>query len=224
MRRMKLAVTVHHVRLGPVEFKVVRPAEPPARAVLLDRDRHVDACLDQDAAYLIGGLWTLAASSPRSLVHLPIRGNHAPARGLPEAGARQLDLVLLHHSLQFAPARWKELRARLGPGRPQTVTLTVSGPALTGASPAEDEARHHRENRDLFHEHLHAETLFMTGSTKVFRATAHHFFDVARYGPGHMAAHPRHGHFCSELHTTAGVLGAAREIHIEYCDRWRPHG
>ncbi|MFA7761898.1 hypothetical protein [Streptomyces sp. NRRL S-448] len=224
MRRMKLPVTIHQARLGPAEFKVIRPAEPPVRAVLLDRDRSLDTYLDQDAAYLIGGLWLLAASSPRSLVHLPLRGNRAPARGLPEAGTRQLDLVLLHHSLQFAPARWKELRARLGPGRPQTVTLTVPGPELTGGSSTEDGARHHRENRDLFHQHLHAETLFMTGSAKVFRATAPHFLDVARHGPGHVAAHPRHAHFCTEFHSTEGVLGAAREIHVEYCDRWSPRG
>ncbi|MFG2485460.1 MULTISPECIES: hypothetical protein [Streptomyces] len=221
---MKLSVTIHRARLGPVEFKVIRPARPPVRAVLVDRDRYVNTFLDQDAAQLIGALWTVAASSPRSLVHVPMRGNHAPAHAWPEAGTRQLDLVLLHHSLQFAPARWKELRARLGPGRPQTVTLPVPAPAPAGGSPAADEARHHRENRDLFHQHLHAETLFMTGSAKAFRATSHHFLDVARDGPGHAAAHPRNPHFCTRFHADAGILGDAREIHIEYCDRWSPGG
>ncbi|MGW6842417.1 hypothetical protein [Streptomyces sp. NPDC054958] len=28
---MKLPVTVHRARLGPVEFKVIRPARPPVR-------------------------------------------------------------------------------------------------------------------------------------------------------------------------------------------------
>ncbi|MGW3323202.1 hypothetical protein [Streptomyces virginiae] len=218
--RGKLSVTIHRARLGPVEFKVIRPARPPVRAVLVDRDRYLNAFLDQDAARLIGGLWTVAASSPRSLVHVPMRAHHAPAHGWPEAGARRLDLVLLHHSLQFAPARWKELRARLGPGRPRTVTLPVPAPPPAGGSPADDEARHHRENRDLFHQHLHAETVFMTGSAKVFRATAHHFLDVARHGPGHVAAHRRDRHFCTRLHADAGILGDAREIHIEYCERW----
>lgn len=81
MRRLKLPVTIHQARLGPVEFKVIRPAEPPVRAVLLDRDRSLDTYLDQDAAYLIGGLWLLAASSPRSVIHLPMRGNRAPRTG-----------------------------------------------------------------------------------------------------------------------------------------------
>ncbi|MFG2988167.1 hypothetical protein ACGFZK_02450 [Streptomyces sp. NPDC048257] len=217
---MKLAITIHQGRLGRVEFKVIRPSRPLDRAVLADHDRHVDAYLDQDAARRIGALWMLAASSPRSLVHLPMRGNRTPAHGLPDSGTRQLDLVLLHHSLQFAPSRWKKLRTRLGPGRPKTVTLL--DPAPTTELLIDREARHHRENRDLFHQHLHAETLFMTGSAKVFKTTARHFLEVARNGPAHVPAHPGYSHFCTRLHSDAGILGAARELHIEYCDRWSP--
>ena len=216
---MKLSVTIHQVRLGAAEFKVIRPARPLVRAVLVDHDRHLNACLDQDAAQRIGALWTLAASSPRALIHMPMRGNQGPERELPEDGARRLDLVLLHHSLQFAPSRWKEVRGRLGRGRPRTVTLP--DPGHLGEAVIDHEARHHRENRDLFHQHVHAETLFMTGSSKVFRETARHFLDVARNGPGHVPVHPNYPHFCAEFHSNDGVLGDAREIHIEYCDRWR---
>ncbi|MCX5414283.1 hypothetical protein [Streptomyces sp. NBC_00059] len=215
---MKLPITIHQARLGSTEFKVIRPARLLVHAVLIDHDRHLDTYLDQDAAQRIGGLWKLAASSPRSLVHLPMRRNRGPSRELPEDGTRQLDLVLLHHSLQFAPSRWKEIRGRLGPGRPQTVTLP--GPGHTGEAVIDHEARHYQENRDLFHQHLHAETLFMTGSAKVFRDTARHFFDVARNGPGHVPVHPSYPHFCTELHSDDGILGDAREIHIEYCDQW----
>lgn len=114
---MKLPITIHRARLGSAEFKVIRPARPLTHAALIDHDRHLNAYLDQDAAQQIGGLRELAASSPRALVHLPMRSNPTPFRNLPEAGTRQLDLVLLHHSLQFAPSRWKELRGRLGPDR-----------------------------------------------------------------------------------------------------------
>ncbi|MFJ3514036.1 MULTISPECIES: hypothetical protein [unclassified Streptomyces] len=219
MQGLKLPVTIHRARLGPVEFKVIRPARPLVRAVLVDHDSHLDAYFDQQAAKLVGGLWTLAASSPRSLVHLPMRGNRAPGRELPKPGSRQLDLVLLHHSLQFPPARWKDVRSRLGRGRPQTVTLPR--PATADEQPADGEARHYRENRDLFRQHVHAETLFMTGSAPVFGATAHHFFDVARNGPGHVPVHRGYPHFCTSLHSNAGVLGDAREIHIEYSDQWQ---
>ncbi|MER7583549.1 hypothetical protein [Kitasatospora sp. NPDC097691] len=215
---MRLPVIIHHARLGATEFKVIRPGRPLPHAVLIDRDRHLDAHLDEDTARLIGGLWVLAATSPHALIHLPMRRNQPPSRELPDDATRRLDLVLLHHSLQFAPARWKELRRRLGPGRPQTVTMPDS--ELEGDIVIDYEARHYRENRDLFHQHLHAETLFMTGSAKVFRETARHFLDVARNGPGYVPIHPNHPHFCTELHSNDGILGDAREIHIEYCDEW----
>ncbi|MFJ2055330.1 hypothetical protein ACIOMM_05235 [Streptomyces sp. NPDC087908] len=215
---MKLAITIHRARLGPTEFKVIRPAHPLVHAVLIDRDRWLDVFLDQDAAQRVGALWELAASSPRSLVHVPMRRNHTPT-GQPNGDAeRQLDLVLVHHSLQFAPSRWKELRGRLDRGRPQTVTLADA--AGFDESGIDHEARHYRENRDLFHQHLHAETLFMTGSAAVFRDTAPHFHDVARNGPGHTPARPGDSHFCSTLHANAGILGNAREIHLQYCDDW----
>ncbi|WP_018549610.1 hypothetical protein [Streptomyces sp. LaPpAH-108] len=215
---MKLPVVVHRARLGADEFRVVRPAGPLSRAVLIDHDRHLDAYVDQDAARGIAGLWMLAARSPRSLIHVPLRANRMPVREVPDDAGSRLDLVLLHHSLQFAPSHWKRVRGRLGPGRPQTVSLPE---AEQGDGEVTDPAtRHHRENRDLFHQHLHAETLFMTGSAKVFRETARHFLDVARKGPGHIPVHPGHPHFCTELHSNDGILGDAREIHIEYCDQW----
>ncbi|MEU2451905.1 hypothetical protein ABZ605_17750 [Streptomyces sp. NPDC012765] len=215
---MKLPVTLHRARLGPVEFKVVRPARSLNGAVLVDHDSHVDLYLDQQAAKLLGGLWTLAASSPRSLIHLPVRGNAAPAHEPPEAGTRQLDLVLLHHSLQFAPSRWKDVRARLDAGRRRTVPLPA--PDLSDQSAAYLDSRHHRENRDLFHEHVHAETLFMTGSARVFRDTARYFTEVARNGLGYVPVHPHHPRYYTQIHANAGVLGNAREIRIEYCDEW----
>lgn len=213
---MKLPVVIHQARLGADEFRVIRPAQPLIRAVLIDRDRYLDTYLDQDTARRIAGLWMLAARSPRSLIHLPMRNNRPPAREVRDDV--QLDLVLLHHSLQFAPARWKQLRGQLGRGRPQTASLPE-------AEQADDAivnyaALHYRENRDLFHQHLHAETLFMTGSAKVFRGTARRFLDVALQGPGYVSAYPDHRQFCTRLYSNEGVLGDAREIHIQYCDPW----
>ncbi|MFJ9041100.1 hypothetical protein ACIRF8_31590 [Streptomyces sp. NPDC102406] len=53
--------------------------------------------------------------------------------------------------------------------------MTLPAPGHTGDAVIDPEARHYADNRDLFHQHLHAETLFMTGSAKVFRETARHF-------------------------------------------------
>jgi N-formylglutamate amidohydrolase len=215
---MRLPVVIHQARLGADTFRVIRPARPLSHAVLIDHDRHLDAYLDRDAARRIAGLWTLAARSPRSLIHLPMRTNRPPAGKAPAGTGLQLDLVLLHHSLQFAPSRWKQVRSRLGPGSPQTVNLPDTDPADTAT--VDYASRHHQENRDLFQQRLHAETLFMTGSAKVFRETVRHFLDVARNGPTYVPVHPNYPHFCTEFGSNDGTLGDAREIHIEYCGQW----
>ncbi|MET7998701.1 hypothetical protein ABZU76_48335 [Amycolatopsis sp. NPDC005232] len=101
---MKLPVTIHHARLGTDEFRVIRPACPLTHTLLTDRDWHLAVYLAQDAALMIAGLWMLAARSPRSLTHLPIRANRPPACNCPGTTSPRLDLVLLHHSLQFTPA------------------------------------------------------------------------------------------------------------------------
>ncbi|MEU9299607.1 hypothetical protein [Streptomyces sp. NPDC048269] len=202
---MKLPLTIHQARLGAAEFKVIRPARPPERAVLFDDAWYLNAYVDQESARLMAGLWTLAASSPRSLIHLPLRGSR------PGTESRGLDLVLLHHSLQFAPSRWKEVRGRLGPGRPHSVALPVADPDIDHA------ALHHAENLDVFRQHLHAETLFVTGSAKVFRATAGVFRQVAEEGPGHVRDGSRHGHYCVQVRCGDA---RARDIHVEYTDEW----
>ncbi|MER7466473.1 hypothetical protein [Streptomyces sp. NPDC097981] len=206
---MKLHTTIHTARLGTTEFKVIRPARTPARAVLLDGTWYLNGWFDQEAARITAGLWALAATSPRSLVHLPIRAN---AAGGPDTGVqRPLDLVLLHHSLQFAPSRWKELRGRLGPGRPHTADLP--GPDPDAEPDVSD--RHHRENRDRFRQAIHSETLFMTGSARTFRETAGLFADIARSGPGGALNH-RGRHYCRSLYCDP----AERDLHIEYSDDW----
>ncbi|MEV0588615.1 hypothetical protein [Nonomuraea sp. NPDC050310] len=192
---MKLALTVHQVH----RLTVLRPARPLRHAVLLDEDRSFDAYLDQEAARRIGALWELAAASPHALVHVPLRGNAVPAS---VGGGRRLDLVLVHHSLQFRPSRWKEVRGRLGAGRARTVEVGWRAPEIDHA------AGRFRENRDLFHQHVHAETLFMTGSAKAFRDSARHLFELAPAPDG--------THSCTEL----DPVGRARLVHFVSCEQW----
>ncbi|MET7998700.1 hypothetical protein ABZU76_48330 [Amycolatopsis sp. NPDC005232] len=109
------------------------------------------------------------------------------------------------------------MRQRLSPGRPQTATLPEADHA--DEMSIDYAARHYRDNHDKFHQHLHAETLFMTGSAKVFRETAGRFLDIARQGPAFVAT-PNYPHYCTELHVGDGILAHARELHIEYCDQW----
>ncbi|MFE1788230.1 hypothetical protein ACFW7J_07510 [Streptomyces sp. NPDC059525] len=210
---VKLRLTVHEARHGAGTFSVVRPARPPEHAALFDDSWWLNAYADRDAALLLAGLWTLAAGSPRSLVHVPLRGPASPA------GSGRLDLVLLHHSLQLAPSRWKELRGRLSPGRPRTVDVSLAEPA------GEDYASlHHTEHRDRFHQSIHAETLFMTGSAKAFRLGAAAFLDVAREGPAYVDPYPDraygHRHYCATVPCDA----RRRDIHVEYREPPAPDG
>ncbi|MFB6618752.1 hypothetical protein ACFCV9_31785 [Streptomyces sp. NPDC056367] len=200
---MRFPITVHRSRLGPQEFTVIRPAHPPESAVLVDDDWFLNAYVDQDAARLMGGLWSLAATSPHALIHLPLRRTDTSG----DVGARSLDLVLLHHSLQFAPSRWKELRGRLDAGLRRTARVSTARPKIDRA------ALNHSGYRDLFHHHVHARTLFVTGSAKAFQETAGLFHDVAEYGPGHTGSR----HYCAQLRHHDD---SARDIHIEYCDTW----
>ncbi|MFF3216664.1 hypothetical protein ACFYYB_39340 [Streptomyces sp. NPDC002886] len=211
---MKLSLSLHRARLGPAEFQVIRPARPPERAVLSDGRWYLDAQVDQQAAQLVAALWSLAATSPRSLVHVPLR------RTDPDTGEPGPDLVLLHHSLQFAPSRWKELRARLGPGRPRTANLP--GPLSAGRAREFRPERHHRENRDRFHQRVHAGALFMTGSAALFADTSWLFADVAHRGPGYVHARPDHAHYCARMGQGDGLVadGGGSAIHVVYRDQW----
>ncbi|MEU6314772.1 hypothetical protein [Streptomyces sp. NPDC047014] len=205
---MDIPVTVHHARLGPRAYQVVRPARPLEHAALLDTGHYLNAYLDQAAARTVAALWHLAAASPRTLVHLPLR---PPGTGSPEAGGpRPLDLVLLHHTLQFAPAHWKELRRRLGPG----TRRTMSPPARAAAEPDRTTV-HHAGRRDVLVEHTHAETLFLTGSAKAFRRTAGVFHEIADNGPAHWRDPARRGHCCARLDPGGPH---ARELHVEYAE------
>ncbi|WP_309112167.1 hypothetical protein [Saccharothrix sp.] len=202
---MRLRVLIHRARLGGDEYRVVRPAHPPTRAVLLDHDRWLSGYVNTEAAQVLATLWQLAAHSRHSLIHLPMRTNPSPVEGRP------LDLVLLHHSLGFPPSRWKSLRARLGQGLPHTVRLRPPASDISYAR------RHYRENRDRFDEHVHAETVFLVGSPPLFRETAHLFRELALKGP---SSPDGPDHACARLHSNDGTLGNARELHVEHRRAW----
>ncbi|MFI5801526.1 hypothetical protein [Streptomyces sp. NPDC051561] len=108
---------------------MIRPAPAPARLVLRDAPHWLSMYADREGAERLVALWALAARSAHSLIHLPLRANPAPERlggggiaGDPAVGAGSvpLDLVLVHHSPQFPTSSWKQVGARLGPGRPHT--------------------------------------------------------------------------------------------------------
>ncbi|GAA2816244.1 hypothetical protein [Crossiella cryophila] len=209
---MRTPIFVHHARLDGRDWRVIRPGGKFAHAGLWDEDLWLSMRVDRGAAHRIGVLWLLAARSRHTIIHLPLRTG-AQAVGADPHG-RRLDLVLSQHSLQLRASRWPRLRAALDKGRPETAQLPASD--LPDPDGIDYRARHHRENRDLLNEQVHADTLFLAGSPTVFRQTADRFFDLVQLSPA-----PEPGsHVCTEFHSGDGVLGNAREIHVEYHTNW----
>ncbi|MGC4750528.1 hypothetical protein ACLQ28_33425 [Micromonospora sp. DT201] len=214
---MNLKIHVHQGRLGAEQFRVVRPAKPVTGAVLVDNNPWFVLELDADAAFTITGLWMLAARSRHTLIHLPLRGNPPSEPSLATAAVGELDLVLSHRDLQFAPNRWKQLRHRLGAGAPHTIPWNPNDvPAWDEVHELNRQARWRSSHRDRFHQRLHAHTLFMTGNAIAFRRTARYILDLALWHPDpshpgtyHSATvHPADGHFAT---TRQGI----------YLIRWR---
>ncbi|SFE18824.1 hypothetical protein SAMN04487819_10921 [Actinopolyspora alba] len=226
---MRLPITVHRARLGKHSYRVIRPRPTPPNVVLSQCSTaasEYDMRLDARAAHRIGVAWLLAARSPRSLVHIPLRSSRSPAsaRCEPECfrheecpystAERPLDLLLVHRGLQFRPSRWKEVRARLDNGRPETAELPTSDAPEFGSEPFE----FHWIKRYPLRQHVHAETLLLTGNAPLFRELSTYFLDIAGNGPGSHSWNPRK-HYCNEIRWPE-IGRYDQEIHIVYDERW----
>ncbi|MEV4559268.1 hypothetical protein AB0K51_20080 [Kitasatospora sp. NPDC049285] len=207
-------MTLHQPRLGATAYRVLRSATAPGRLTLHDDHHWLSLYADREGTARLVALWSLAARSPHSLIHLPLRTAPAPDT---------LDLVLAHHSLQFRPADWKALRARLGPGRPHT-TGTPDHDFRTG--PNAHERRHHHDFRDHLAFDLAAHTLFVTGSATAFRDTGSALATLLADAPAEHHRHhrtPSHGtHACTELTTGPRCFphppqrNAPGVLHVQY--------
>ncbi|WP_144119138.1 hypothetical protein [Catellatospora sichuanensis] len=209
-------VLVSTVRLGEHRYRVVRSARPPAFAGLREGRLGAQLCVDKHSAAMFAMAWGLAARSPHTIVYLPLR---AAAAADPCDWGRPLDLVLLHHSLAFPPSRWKEVRTRLGAGRPHTVTLPAE------AWPSRPVADHHRTWHQEYRDHLlwsvAADTLVLTGSREAYELQAAQVRELAEDSPAYLAQTPD-AHCCAEIpmgvaHRFPQLRRPYGELHIQYC-------
>ncbi|WP_330349346.1 hypothetical protein [Streptomyces sp. NBC_00582] len=218
-------VHVHRVRQGGgAGVRVIRAAPASVRLALRD-DRHwLSMYADREGAGLLVALWALAARSAHSLVYLPIRANPAPEGVAGDGEPVALDLVLLHHGLQFPTASWKEVRGRLGAGRPHTVSLPDRD--FPDESAVDHDRWRHREYRDHLDFHLAAHTLFVVGSATAFRAHGAALRGLVDEAPSHRHRHPAGTHHCVELGSGPWPHARTRRhvpgrLHIQYCATWR---
>lgn len=220
---MKQRVQVHKVRVGGDEIRVIRPASTPARLVVHDDHHWLSMYADRESAAHLVALWSLAARSARSLVHLPIRANPAPDGAVGDGVPVALDLVLLHHSLQFPASSWKRVRARLGRGQPHTATTPDDD--LPELADIDFERRGRQGHRDRLGLDVAAHTLFVRGSASAFREHGAALRELVEEAPSHLREYPNAGHLCVEFGRSPWCLSQTRrhvpgELHIQYCDPW----
>ncbi|MFD8689777.1 hypothetical protein [Streptomyces sp. NPDC059651] len=214
---------IHKVRLGSNEIRVARPAPIPARLALRDEGHWLSMHADRGGAEQLVALWSLAARSAHSLVHLPIRANAAPDGVVSEGLPTSLDLVLLHHSLQFPTGSWKEVRARLGTGAPQVAETPHDD--FRDESATASQRRLHAAHRDHLRFDIAAHTLFVVGSSTAFREHGAALRGLVEEAPSHMHRRRNAGHCCAEL--SAGPWSRPRTrrnvptlLHVQYCADW----
>ncbi|MFE0650453.1 hypothetical protein ACFVZH_17890 [Streptomyces sp. NPDC059534] len=215
---------VHRVRVDGGEVRVVRAAPAPGRLVLRDTGHWLSMYADPEGAERLAALWELAARSSRSLVHVPMRAEAAPEGVDGEGVSVALDLVLVHHSLQFLTASWKRVRAGLGAGRPQVASTPDT--YLPDEDTVDHGRRYHRTYRDHLGFDIAAHTLFVVGSATAFRDHGTVLRRLVDEAPSHRRRHPSAGHYCVEF--TSGPWSRPRtrrhvpgSLHIQYCETWR---
>ena len=207
-KTLELRTRISRVGLDGREYRVIRPDRPASRLVVLDQDFWLAGYADRDAVKQLGTLWSLAAVSPRSIVHVPMRQNTSAYNG------RRLDLVLCYASLQLRPARWKAIRARLGDGMPHTMRIPDPG---SDESELDYTRFEYAEYRDVLRFDNAGETLIVTGGRESFHRAA---VEIRALLPGAIGL-KKSSHLCTELSHGTWPPGRTRHgtpglLHIQY--------
>ncbi|KOG42426.1 hypothetical protein [Streptomyces resistomycificus] len=174
---MRLRLRQFRPRTGPHEHRVVQPRQP-LRHTSLRAPEPIGLLLgDHDGLNRLAGLFSFAAYSRHTIVHIPLREGPPPDEGVGEL----VDLVLVHHTLGLRPSKWPELRRKLGNGTPLTVGTDEARTARDAASCRR--RLHHADFRDELRHATHARTFFLFGSRDIFVETATDLAEAAGWGP-----------------------------------------
>ncbi|MCZ0987517.1 hypothetical protein [Streptomyces diastatochromogenes] len=175
---MRLKLREFRFRTGPHEHRVVQPWQPLRHTSLRDPAPYGVLTGDHDGLNRLAGLFSFAAYSRHTVVHVPLRDTVTAHHG----GCGDLvDLVLVHHTYGLRPSQWPELRRRLGGGTPLTVRTDEARTARDAA--AWERRRDDSGFRDELRHTTHARTFFLIGSRDVFADTAMSCASAAGWGP-----------------------------------------
>ncbi|WP_242890586.1 hypothetical protein [Actinomadura litoris] len=165
-------------------YRVVQPWRPLRHTALSDPEGYGWLVGDREGLARLAGLFSFAAYSRRTLVHVPLRDG-APIDGdegfLESCGGR-VDLLLAHHSLGFPVSRWPGVRRRLAGGTPLSVRPDGERTARDAAAWEERVGR--QGFRDWLRPVTHARTLCLTGSRDAFACASTEFAYALERGPG----------------------------------------
>ncbi|PTM89059.1 hypothetical protein LXH13_17505 [Streptomyces spinosirectus] len=212
---MRLRLHEFRPRLGPHEHRVVQP-RPPLRHTSLTAPDPIGLLLgDHDGLSRLSGLFSFAARSRRTIVHVPLRDGVPPDEGCGE----RVDLVLAHHTSGLRPGMWPELRRRLR----QETPLTVRTDEARTARDAEAwRVRFGRADfRDELRHATHARTLFLFGSRGVFAETATSLAHAAGWGPHQKHVHAGHSALMAALPALVQPPGGGHDVEVLIC--FKPH-
>ncbi|MEU6377480.1 hypothetical protein [Streptomyces sp. NPDC046909] len=185
---MRLRLRQFRPRTGPHEHRIVQPRQT-LRHTSLTAPEPIGLLLgDHDGLSRLAGLFSFAAYSRHTIVHVPLRDGVPPDEGWGE----RVDLVLAQHSAGLRASDWPELRRKLRHGTPLTVRTDEARTARDAESWRA--RRSHADARDTLRHATHARTLFLFGDRDAFVSLATEFAYAAGWGPrqkrvaeGHMA-------------------------------------
>lgn len=208
---MHLRLRRFRPRTGPREHRVVQPRHP-LRHTSLRAPEPIGLLLgDHDGLNRLAGLFSFAAYSRHTIVHVPLRDGVPPDEGTGDL----VDLVLAHHSYGLRPSKWPELRRSLGPGTPLTVRTdeartdrdAVAWRRRAGRADRRDELRHA----------LHARTFFLFGNRDTFAEAAMSCAYAAGWGPRQKGVTKGRAAFLTGLGSLAQRPGGGHPHEILVC-------
>ncbi|PWI17294.1 hypothetical protein DI272_26390 [Streptomyces sp. Act143] len=208
---MRLRLTEYTPRLGPHQHRIVRP-RTPLRHTSLSAPQPIGLLLgDHDGLNRLAGLFSFAACSRRTIVHVPLRDGVPPDEGWGE----RVDLVLAHHDAGLRASKWPELRRRLIHGTPLTVRTDE---ARTARDAEAWRARQGRaDTREELRHATHARTFFLFGTRDVFAQTATDLAYAAGWGPHQKHAAEGHMAFMTALTLAEPPGTGGHPLEVDIC-------
>jgi hypothetical protein len=213
---MQLRLRQFRPRTGPHEHRVVQPRHPLRHTSLRAPDPIGYLLGDHDGLNRLAGLFSFAAYSRHTIVHVPLRDGVPPDEGQGDL----VDLVLAHHSLGLRAADWPELRRRLKNGTPLTARTDE---ARTTRDAESWRARwEHTDFRDELRHATHARTFFLFGSRDVFAETATYLAHAAGWGPLHKSVAKGHHALMASLPVLTQPPGGGHPLEVLICYKAYP--